>query len=74
MPARCIVLIPIYRNALEPLEQFSLDFSVGKIANHETRFLAPETLDVGYYTRRYPGIAVQRFPDLSIDWSFMSAV
>lgn len=64
MPARCIVLIPIYRDTLEPLEQFSLDFSVVRISNYEMRFLAPEKLDVGYYTRRYPGIPVQRFPDV----------
>jgi hypothetical protein len=64
MPARCIVLIPIYREALEPLEQFSLDLSVGRLAARELRFLAPENLNVGYYMQRYPGISVQRFPDL----------
>jgi hypothetical protein len=63
MSPRCIVLIPIYRQTLEPLEEFSLDLSVQKLAARDLLFLAPETLDVGYYKSRYPAISVQRFPD-----------
>lgn len=63
MSARCIVLIPIYRPVLEPLEEFSLDFSVQRLASRDLLFLAPETLDVAYYQNRYPGIPVQRFAD-----------
>jgi len=64
MSARCIVLIPIYRNVLEPLEEFSLDFSLRRLSARDLLFLAPEKLDVGYYQNRYPAIPVQRFPDV----------
>lgn len=63
MSARCIVLIPIYQPELAPLEEFSLDFSVQRLASRSLLFLAPEQLDVGYYGKRFPSIPVQRFPD-----------
>jgi hypothetical protein len=67
MSARCIVLIPIYRLELEPLEEFSLDFSVQTLAARQMVFLAPQKLDVAYYSARYPSILVQRFPDAFFD-------
>lgn len=63
MSPRCIVLIPIYKAALEPLEEFSIDLSVGRLSGREIVFLAPENLSMDYYQRRYPTVAIQRFPD-----------
>jgi len=62
MASHCIVLIPIYRPLLEPLEEFSVDLSVRKLFSREMLFLAPEGLDTAYYQKRYPFIAIQTFP------------
>jgi hypothetical protein len=59
-----VVLVPIYRALLEPLEQFSLDYSLGKLqAGREVRFIAPRSLDTSLYEGRYPGLPIDRFDD-----------
>lgn len=59
---KCAIVIPIYRAELEPLEKFSLDYSTQHLqAGRDLFFVAPEHLDVGYYTRHYPGVPVVRF-------------
>jgi len=45
------------------LEEFSLDFSVRKLAAREMLFLAPASLETKYYEQRYPFILIQRLPD-----------
>lgn len=58
----CAIVIPIYRTELEPLEKFSLDYSVQRLKpGRDLFFVAPEHLDVSYYTRHYPGVPVVRF-------------
>lgn len=57
------VVVPIYKRQFEPLEQFSIDYSLAQIDRRPTRFVAPESLDVSYYAGRYPATRVERFPD-----------
>jgi hypothetical protein len=61
--ASCVVLVPIYREGLEPLERFSLDYSLQRLHGREVVFIAPEKLDVSFYSRSYPGVPVLRFAD-----------
>lgn len=55
------VLTPIYMPALPPLHEFSLDQSLIQLKGRDIRFLAPNGLDVGYYTTRYPGVPFHFF-------------
>lgn len=62
MTASCAILIPIYRVDLEPLEQFSLDYSLRQLQQgREVFFIAPEHLDLSYYSQHFPSVAVKRF-------------
>lgn len=61
--ASCVVIVPIYRATLEPLEKFSLDYSLARLTGRDVVFIAPEGLDVAYYQCSYPGVPVQRFAD-----------
>jgi hypothetical protein len=63
MSQSCAVVIPIYRSILEPLEEFSLNYSVERLIGRDLFFAAPDGLDLSYYLQRYPGIAVVRFDD-----------
>ena len=56
-----IVLVPIYKPQPEPLEIFSLDTSFAALAGRNIRFIGPEGLEVGFYTRRYPGIGFRPY-------------
>lgn len=60
--ASCLIVIPIYRADLEPLEKFSLDYSMQHLqAGRELVFIAPQGLDVGYYATHYPQVPVKFF-------------
>ena len=62
MSASCAIVIPIYRAELEPLEKFSLDYSMKQLqAGRDLFFVAPEHLDVSYYATHYPRVPVLRF-------------
>jgi hypothetical protein len=59
---QCAIVIPIYRAELEPLEKFSLDYSMRQLQPERSLFfVAPEHLDVGFYARHYPGVPLVRF-------------
>lgn len=61
---QCAIVIPIYREELEPLESFSLDYSLACLKpGRSLFFIAPERLDVSYYGRHFPGVAVECFDD-----------
>lgn len=62
-PGSVAIVVPIYKRQLEPLEQFSIDYSLAVVANRDCFFVAPEGLDVSYYASRYPGVQCQRFAD-----------
>jgi hypothetical protein len=63
MSRSCAVVIPIYRKVLEPLEEFSLDYSLAKLVAHEAIFIAPKSLDLSYYASRYPQARLALFED-----------
>ncbi|MFT3856690.1 MAG: DUF5672 family protein [Aquabacterium sp.] len=61
--ASCVVVVPIYREGLEPLERFSLDYSFERLQGRDLVFIAPERLDTSFYQANYPGVPVLRFAD-----------
>lgn len=63
MNASCVVVVPLYKNTLEPLEEFSLDYSLGRLAGREVVFIAPKCLDFSYYHERYPSVRAVLFED-----------
>jgi Protein of unknown function (DUF5672) len=56
-----VVLIPIYRSRLEPMEQFSLDHSIPLLNQRDIRFIGPLGLDTTEYRERYPHIGFDAF-------------
>ncbi len=60
--SRVAVLVPIYKTRFEPLEQFSVDYSLAMIKGRACRFLAPAGLDCSYFSERYPGVGIEFFP------------
>ena len=61
MAASVVVLVPIYKDVLDPSEQFSLDYSLKALLGREVRFVAPQKLNEGYYQERYPTVPIDRF-------------
>jgi hypothetical protein len=61
MAASVVVVVPIYKDALDPSEQFSLDYSRKALSGREVRFIAPQALKEGYYRERYPTVPIDRF-------------
>lgn len=61
------ILIPIYKAQFEPLEQFSIDYSLSITANRDCFFVSPEGLDCTYYVTRYPDVRLERFPAAYFD-------
>ena len=59
--ASVIVLVPVYKPALDEQEQYALDHSLRLLVGRTVHFIAPQQLDAGYYSKRYPGIGVERF-------------
>jgi len=59
---RLLVLIPIYKSVLSPLEQFSIDYSLAQAPDRQYCFVAPAGLDRTYYLKRYPNIGYAVFP------------
>ncbi len=60
----CAIVIPVYKAQLDDMEQFSLDYSLARLKpGRSLSFIAPVSLDMSYYTQRYPGVGVVRFPD-----------
>jgi predicted SAM-dependent methyltransferase len=63
LPASVVVVVPVYKPALDPLEEFSLDRSLSVLKRRKTVFVAPHSLDRNYYSNRYPGHAYVTFAD-----------
>lgn len=61
--ASCVVLTPVYRATLEPLEEFSLIYSLRHLSGRHVAFIAPESLDATYYEQAFPGVAILRYAD-----------
>lgn len=60
--SRVAILIPIYKQELLPLEQFSIDYSLSVMKERDCFFVAPTGLDCRYYIERYPRIQFEFFP------------
>jgi hypothetical protein len=58
-----IVLVPVYRPTLPPIEQYSLDVSLAALAGRPAAFVAPRGLDRSYYAARYPQLGFVTFDD-----------
>ena len=56
MKARVVILVPVYKARLAPLEEFSLDVSLKALAGRSVVFIAPNGILRNYYERRYPNI------------------
>ena len=56
MKARVVILVPVYKARLAPLEEFSLDVSLNALAGRNVAFIAPNGILRNYYERRYPNI------------------
>src|SRR5882762_6370026 len=54
-----VILVPIYKPGLDPLERLSLDHALPLLRGHEIFFLAPEELDVDFYEKRYDARCVR---------------
>lgn len=55
------VLVPVYRGELDPLERYSLDYSLSILTGRDIRFIGPKNLDNGYYAEHYSAIPFQSF-------------
>lgn len=49
-----IILVPVYKPELDPLERFSLDHSLKVLYKQEIAFIGPRDLDRRYYAEQYP--------------------
>ena len=61
MSSSVIVVIPVYMAILPKLEEFSLDYSITVLRGRNLCFLASKDLDISYYQKRYPEIAIEYF-------------
>jgi len=60
----CAIAIPIYKNELQPLEKFSVDYSLRQLKQgRQVCFIAPGKLDTSYYAREFADVPVLRFED-----------
>lgn len=57
------VLIPVYKERLNLLEQFSIDYLISKIKDRKMFFVAPKSLNMAYYQERYLEIDSRTFGD-----------
>ncbi|MGQ0709303.1 MAG: DUF5672 family protein [Rhodoferax sp.] len=57
----CVTVVPIYQERLSPLEEFSLDYSLARLAGEVRVFIAPEALDVSYYRDHFPALSIRRY-------------
>lgn len=57
-----LVLIPIYKDKLDDIERYSVEYSLSALANREIRFIGPQSLDIAYYASHYKNIPFESFP------------
>lgn len=57
-----LVLIPIYKDKLDDIERYSVEYSLSALSNREIRFIGPQSLDIAYYTSHYRNIPFESFP------------
>ena len=62
MLQQLVVVIPIYKSTLDPLETYSLDLSMAKLKQRTVVFVGPEGLDLDWYRARYGEIVYRAHP------------
>lgn len=63
MKNQLVVIVPVYQETLNQLEQFSIDYLVKIVTTRKIFFVGPEGLDNAYYQNRYPAIEFKVFAD-----------
>lgn len=66
---KIVILVPIYKNTLDPLERYSLDRSLSVLGGRDVLFIGSETLDRKYYSEHYPAI-----PFVAYDALYFSSI
>lgn len=51
-----VILVPVYKSTLDPLEQFSLSYSLKRLTGRTIFFIASSEIDRKYYTQHYPSV------------------
>ena len=52
-----LILIPIYKEYLSEIENFSLKYSLSKLnLNRHIRFISPSSLNINFYTQNFKTI------------------
>lgn len=64
MAKRLAILIPVYKERLNLLEQFSVDYLLTKVTDRAMYFIAPRHLNTAYYSDRYKEIKFKLFDDV----------
>lgn len=59
---KILVLIPIYKNKLDDIERYSVEYSMSTLASREIRFIGPEILNIEHYASHYKEISFDSFP------------
>lgn len=60
-------MIPIYKDKLDDIERYSVEYSLSALANREIRFIGPQSLDIAYYASHYGHIPFESFPAPSFE-------
>jgi hypothetical protein len=59
---KIIVLVPIYKAALDTLEYFSLKKSLAALRGREVLLVGPEGLDLTFYNSHFPDLPFRAYP------------
>lgn len=51
-----VILVPIYKDNLDPIERYALDHSLSAVSGRKILFIGSENLDRKYYSEHYPAI------------------
>lgn len=58
---RVAVLVPVYKDDLDPFEQFSLNHSLSVLVNRDIFFIGPQEMDRRFYAEHYGPIPCRAF-------------
>jgi len=70
MKKKIVFLIPIYKNKLIFLEEFSLKYSLNFINKFDIYFISPHNISVNYYNAMFPGINILKYSNLYFESIF----
>jgi hypothetical protein len=61
--ASCAIVIHSHTKDLQPIEKYSLDYSMAILGSRDYFFVLPESLDDSYYLANFKNASIVRFPD-----------